>query len=188
VWHKDKTDMSDALGYHDVQNNLPFAVVGVEDDIATGNEISTTVCHEIDEMLVDPFVNRMGPTIGDKQYIIETDDAVEEDGAGPFFPGADGKPIRLSNSVTPAYFISGSPGPWDMAGMLTGPIPDQLPGGYLGWRSVRSGAWGQDVMRKLDGAYSTRSQRAFGRTWRRTQGDASLLAPHPLLLRMGMPT
>jgi hypothetical protein len=186
MWFKDTTGENDALGLHDLQNGIPFAIIGVEDDINSGNEISVTAAHELHEMLVDPFINRMGPTIGDKQYIVETDDAVEADTFGSSRPGLDGKPVRLSNFVLPIYFIPDSQGPWDFAGYLKGPIPSQLPGGYLGWRSVSTGSWGTDMMRENDNVYSTRALRAFGRTWRRTKTDAATLVPHPLLASMGM--
>jgi hypothetical protein len=187
LWFLDEIDEPTALGFHDLANGIPFANVGVNADITSGNEISVTADHELHEMLADPFINRMGPTIGDKQYIIETDDAVEADTFGSSLPGLDGKPVRLSNSVLPAYFIPGSQGPWDLGGYLRGPIPSQLPGGYLGWRSVSTGSWGTDMMRENDNVYSTRALRAFGRTWRRTKTDATLFAPHPLLASMGMP-
>lgn len=188
LWFKDRADEPGALGYHTVLNGIPDGMVGVEDDILSGNEISVTADHEIHETLADPFTNRMGPTIDGRRYIIETDDAVESDIFGRTLPGAQGQPVRLSDSVTPNYFIPGAPGPWDMQGHLTGGCPNMLPGGYLGWLEVTSNQWGTTMKREEDSeAYSARARRAFGRSWMRTKGDAGLLVPHPTLLRMGMP-
>jgi hypothetical protein len=57
---KDKTDLAGAAGYHWTEDGLPVTYVFAKDDMADGQGIdglSSTLSHEVIEMLVDPDVN-----------------------------------------------------------------------------------------------------------------------------------
>ncbi len=170
VWLLDNSDQADALGYHEDETGVPESKIFVEDDMKYGSEISVTISHELLEMLADPKIDRVGPTIDGLQYMVEVGDPVEADLDGPQHGG-----VRLSNFVLPPYYVPGSAGPWDFMGLLKGPCPDMRPGGYLAWRRVSTGEWGSSMMRYEDGTFSQRATKVQGRGARR-----ALAQPAPI--------
>lgn len=87
--------------FHDfTRASGPYAVVGVGGFYAPW---SVSASHELLEMLVDPHAN--GREIADP---VET---VTYDIAG----------VSVSDAVTPAWFMTGSHGPWDLRHQLTAP-------------------------------------------------------------------
>ncbi len=132
----DKMDQPGALGYHTAQHNQPisFCLATPEWDI--------TGCHELDEMTVDPFGNRLSlvrsmPYGTDQvQFLIETDDPIEAQSYA-----IDG--IRCSNFLTPEYYDeSATDGQkYDFLGTLKAPRT-LIEGGYVSY-VFEDGSWGQ---------------------------------------------
>jgi hypothetical protein len=94
----DDADAADALGYHDLtKDGLPISKIFVKTTLAAGEKISTTTCHELAEMLVDPAANLWAQHPNGAMFAYEMCDACEE---SEFL--IDG--IAMSDFVTPAYF------------------------------------------------------------------------------------
>ncbi len=141
----DDSDQAGALGYHEVQQSLPYGLAFARSDIQDGLQPSVTVSHELLEMLVDPWVFSVvtlddgrgtvfGP--GASELAQEVCDAVEDDSLGYHVQN-----VLLSDFVTPAWFgAEGSK--FDFLGHCSKPY-QLLSGGYIGVRHVRAGAWGQ---------------------------------------------
>lgn len=136
VVFKDSLAEDGALGYHTSQHNQPISYC-----LATP-DWDITGCHELDEMTVDPFGNRLSLVrsmpYGDKQvqYLIETDDPIE---AWSYKIGN----IRCSNFLRPEYYDEKAKGEqaYDYLGTLTAPrtLAD---GGYVSY-VFEDGTWGQ---------------------------------------------
>jgi hypothetical protein len=141
----DDSDQAGALGYHEVQGDLPYGLAFAKSDIEDGLQPSVTVSHELLEMLLDPWIfsvvllDHGGGTVfgnGGVMLAEEVCDAVEADNYGYQIDG-----VLVSDFVTPAWF--GSPGTqFDFRGHCTKAY-QLLPGGYLGVRHYRAGQWGQ---------------------------------------------
>jgi hypothetical protein len=140
----DNSDQAGALGYHDVTNEgLPLGKVFAGTDLANGYLVSVTCSHEILEMLADPEINqcvflqrtaRQGLLVG-----YEVCDAVEADNLGYDIDG-----VRVSDFMTPRWFMPGFPGPYDQQGHCTKAL-QVLPGGYISVFDVTKGTGWQQV-------------------------------------------
>ena len=94
------SDQPAALGYHDLVNGLPLAKVFPKLDAQDGANLSTTISHELLEMLADPWLTLAAQTPnGFAAY--EACDPVERDEYD-----IDG--IKVSNFVTPFWYVGGS--------------------------------------------------------------------------------
>jgi hypothetical protein len=134
----DTADQAYVLGYHDITpSGLPVGKVFVETSRANNASISVVTSHEMCEMVVNPFINRMIQDLRHpfRFWISEVCDAVEADEDGYAIEG-----VQVSNFVLPSYFNDLS-GPWDQVGLLTGPLPTLRPGGYLSY--IEHGMWHQ---------------------------------------------
>ena len=123
----DSSDVEGALGYHDMDVNVPMGKIFVKTVQESGESLSTTVSHEVAELLVDPFceslvINNETGTI----YPYEVCDAVEEGS----FDAPNG--IKLSNFVFPEWFEgwNTTAGKYDWLGVLTKPF-ELDKGGYI---------------------------------------------------------
>lgn len=156
VYIKDKSDSEGALGYHYTQEGLPVTYIFAVDDMADGQGIdglSTTISHEIPEMLADSNANLYAEGFyygddGRKHHALvgyEVCDPVEADTYD-----IDG--VKVSNFVFPSWFEPEHPAgtmKHDYLGKLDGPF--QLsPGGYID--AIASGkiitVWGKEARRK----------------------------------------
>jgi hypothetical protein len=152
----DHTDIEDAGGYHVDQNGRVSGKAFWLDAIEANEAPSVDVSHELLEMLADPsagtdptkFVSLGNYRGGGYECLREVCDAVESDALGYTHPGADGKPVPLSDFVLPEYFgghstarVPGLPAEsMDFMGHLTAAAPALLPDGYLGLREP-DGTW-----------------------------------------------
>ena len=135
VW-VDRMDHPGALGYHASQHNQPISFC-----LAT-DEWDITGCHELDEMTVDPFGNRLSlvrsmPYSSDLvQFLIETDDPIEAQN----YKIGD---IRCSNFLTPEYYDEEATEgqKYDFLGTLKAPRT-LIEGGYVSY-VFEDGTWGQ---------------------------------------------
>lgn len=135
VW-MDTMDQPGALGYHTAEHNQPISYCLATDDW------DITGCHELDEMTVDPFGNRLSLVrsmpYGDRQvqFLIETDDPIE---AQSYEIGN----IRCSNFLTPSYYdeevTEGLK--YDFLETLKQPRT-LIEGGYVSY-VFEDGSWGQ---------------------------------------------
>lgn len=134
-------DLGDAAGIHEDKEGQPFALVGF------ANGWALTASHEVCEMLVDPFGNRLmaGPSPkkgqGRVEFLVEVCDPSEDT---PFAYRVNG--IVVSDFYTPNYFD-----PVAAAGVrysFTGAIkfPRQvLKNGYLSWHDPVTDHWFQET-------------------------------------------
>lgn len=143
----DDSDQAGALGYHEeTGGGAPVGYVFVRSDLQAGLQWSTTLSHEILELLADPFVNLT--VVHDKRggsgvmVAYEVADSPEADQWG-YKIGT----VLVSDFVKPAWFgsapITGDPHPYDFMGYCKQPF-QILKGGYQGVRQFsRAGNWGQ---------------------------------------------
>ena len=154
-------NMQGVLGYHDIATNLlPIATIYAADVIADRLSLSVTLFHEIVEALMDEQCNRLIEWDAATCYALEMSDPVEADALGFKING-----VLLSNFVTPAWFIPGASGPYDICRRLTG--PGQIAaGGYVSVRKDGSG-WTQVTAESAPGVqsrikYAHRHRRRIG--------------------------
>ncbi len=166
IWWLGNSDTPGDLGYHENDTGIPEAKIFTEDDMRYGAEISVTTSHELIEMVINPFINRISDMIAGWRYAMEGCDPVEADLDGPIKDG-----FRLSNWIFPNYFVPGSRGPWDFMKLLSGPCPAKRPGGYL--LRTQGGRWSTDAEHRDDGTMSHRASKPFGRTARIAAGSAT---------------
>jgi len=115
----------DEAGVHCDENQQPFALV------TSGPGWSVVASHEILEMLVDPFGNRLvpgeslEPGQGRVEYLVEVADPV-----GVARYKCNG--VTVADFITPRYFdpVGGSGGAYSYTGKVTSPR-EVLSGGYL---------------------------------------------------------
>jgi hypothetical protein len=126
-------DAESALGYHDVGAGVPFALVLAGRTIASGGSWQVVFSHELFELLVDPYNDRAVRGSG-RWWLAEVADPVEAAALAYTLPSASGRPVAISDFITPAWYHTGAPGPYDFAGRLQQPF-QLLPGGYASvWR------------------------------------------------------
>src|SRR2546423_12179300 len=107
------------------------------------------------EMMVNPYLAGMAsvrPKTRTRVYALETADPVE---GAPFVyvrQSASGKPVQISDFVTPAWFRRDSEGPWDFTGATKRPL-QLLQDGYQLW--LHNGNW--------DALYASRGSKVDGR-------------------------
>jgi hypothetical protein len=172
----DSPDCVFCAGYHDVDNGVPYAVVSRLDDW------QLTFTHELWELLVNPYGDRVAivqPKQEKRVYALETADPVEAEKFAYPRPSATGRPVRISDFVTPAWFQRGSVGPWDFTRGTKRPL-QLLEDGYQVY--LKNGAWDAiwaGAAAKVDGRtkaarWNARRATALGR--RRPTGAHALRA------------
>lgn len=93
----DDADSPDDEGWHDIKKNgRPLAHVFVKATLKVGDKVSTTACHELAEMMVDPAANLWSDGPRSTLWAYEVCDPVKED---EFY--IDG--IAMSDFVCPPY-------------------------------------------------------------------------------------
>jgi hypothetical protein len=138
----DDSNVAGALGYHEMTpDGQPIGYAALRTDIEAGESWTTTLSHELLEMLVDPWIDDIvlydnGDGTG-VLYPKEVCDACEADQYGYKITvnGADGKPVDIlvSDFVYPAFFQqnSASGSQYDFQKQISAPF-QVLSGGYLG--------------------------------------------------------
>ena len=107
IYFWDKTDITNALGYHDKNNRgIPFGFVFTELSKEVGENWTVTLSHEALELIADPEVNLLvaGPHPVNRNKIVfhwyEMCDAVQAEA----YKIED---VEVSNFVLPLYFTGG---------------------------------------------------------------------------------
>ena len=127
-------------GQHRDRHNQPYALV------AAGSSWSLIASHEMLEMLVDPFGNRLvaGQSPIDAQgrveFLVEICDPCQGDDFGYTVNG-----VLVSDFYTPNYFdpLQATGVRYSYTGAVTAPR-QVLSGGYLSWREPVAGNWFQE--------------------------------------------
>jgi hypothetical protein len=143
----DDSDQASALGYHETTSEgLPMGKIFARTVMQDNVQWTVTASHELLEMLADPEINltvfvQPTETTG-TLYAYEVCDACEADQYGYSIDGT-----LVSDFVYPAWFetsrTAGST-QFDYASQLQQPVPQLLPGGYIGVFDVGSGSgWRQ---------------------------------------------
>lgn len=152
----DHTDTPGAGGYHTDDNGRVSGKVFAADAIEAGESWTVDATHELGEMSVNP-------TAGNdlSQYVVLQDrygldclpeicDAVEGDQWAYEHPSADGKLVKVSAMVTPAYFFRPNIGgmkpdqyAFPASVPLDKPAPALLQDGYLGLYDPSTGRYSQ---------------------------------------------
>lgn len=126
----DDADQAGALGYHDVEDGeRPIGFVFAKTSMDYGYDWQITFSHEFAEMLMDPYIMRCEQATNTRFYALELCDPVEADDLS-YTITANGTKVRVSDFVTPMWFVPGSEGPkYDHLGHCTKPL-EVLDGGY----------------------------------------------------------
>jgi hypothetical protein len=136
----DNSDQADALGYHDISPaGKPLGKAFAKSDLDSGLEPSTTISHELLEMLADPDIN-LAAQVDELIYAYEVCDPCEADDFGYRIDG-----VLVSDFVTPEWFAPTAKvaGPYDFRKKIAKPL-GLLHGGYLQYLDLRSsGGWQQ---------------------------------------------
>jgi hypothetical protein len=155
----DNSDQAGALGYHDLTDEgLPAGKSFAGTDIQAGNSWTSTVSHELLEMLADPDVNLCAFAQKDGGgmllYAYEVCDACEADSAGYNIDG-----VLVSDFVYPAWFESfRKPGsvPFDYRSLIAQPF-QLLADGYISqFDTSNTDGWTQASGQRL-GRYAMRA-------------------------------
>lgn len=153
----DDTDHAGALGFHDITPaGLPQAKIFARTILKEKLSVSSTMSHEILEMLADPWGNLLTFDITrasriDRLYTREICGAVEEQSLGytiavdcPFTKKTH--IVIVSDFVTPNWFMPGFPADkYDFMDHLEGPMPTLAPGGYIGYYDLVTRQWARLV-------------------------------------------
>jgi hypothetical protein len=134
-------DLGDAAGIHEDKEGQPFALVRY--DYGWG----LTASHEVCEMLVDPFGNRMTagqspkPGQGRVEFLVEVCDPSEDT---PYAYRVNG--ILVSDFYTPNYFdpLASPSVRYSFTGAIKNPR-QILKGGYISWHDPISDHWFQET-------------------------------------------
>ena len=132
-------DDPSAAGYHTDKHHQPYALVQLDDSWPL------TCSHEMCEMLVDPFGNRLmvGDSIkkgqGRVKYLVEVCDPSEDASYGYTVNG-----VLLSDFYTPQYFdpVHSPATRYSFTGAITKPREIKK-GGYLSWYDPQTKKWYQ---------------------------------------------
>jgi hypothetical protein len=135
----EQIDDPEAAGYHDDKHHQPYAMVQLE------NGWPLTCSHEMCEMLVDPFGNRLvasnsiKKSQGRVKYLVEVCDPSEDASFGYSVNG-----VLLSDFYTPNYFdpVSSAATRYSFTGAIKKPREIKK-GGYLSWYDPQTRKWWQ---------------------------------------------
>jgi hypothetical protein len=134
-------DLGDAAGIHEDKEGQPFALIKYD------KGWSLTASHEMCEMLVDPFGNRLMPgqspmpKQGRVEFLVEVCDPSEDT---PFAYRVNG--IVVSDFYTPNYFdpVAATGVRYSFTGAIKAPR-QVLKNGYLSWHDPVSDHWFQET-------------------------------------------
>jgi hypothetical protein len=105
-------------GFHNTSNGQPRAVIMLGGVTRAG--WTSAFAHELVEMLVDPYINRLYEQSPGHQSVIEVCDPVQRTQLGY-------KGIALADFVLPAWYRTGTQGPWDYERTLVRPLQYDWP-------------------------------------------------------------
>jgi hypothetical protein len=132
----DKGPVKGALAYHDLVNGVPVSIVYAGTSRYYGYSWTVALTHELWEQLADipageGAVSTMQAPDG-TIWAQEVADPVESDEDAYTRPGADGKPVLISDFITEKWFGALTSGPYDFANHIQKPLVVDK-GGYAQW-------------------------------------------------------
>jgi hypothetical protein len=132
----DKGPVRGALAYHELVNGVPDSIVYVGTSRYYGFAWSVCLTHELWEQLADVpagagAVSTMQDPTG-RIWAQEIADPVESDADAYPRPGANGRPVLISDFVTQKWFGALTEGPYDFANHVQQPLQIDK-GGYAQW-------------------------------------------------------
>lgn len=137
----DKGNVPGALAYHEMVNGAADSIVFAGTSKYFGFSWTVGFTHELWEMLVEPPAGTGAvDTVQDGGGLVwakEIADPVESDADGYNRPGANGKPIRISDFITEKWFGAAVNGPFDFMDHIQAPEKVDK-GGYAQWWSGSS--------------------------------------------------
>lgn len=126
----DDSDVQGALGYHEfTPDGRPISYVFAKTAKTYGYDWQITTTHELAEMLMDPWIMRAEQTGNARFHALELCDPVEKESFAYTITAGGYPPVRVSDFVTPNWFVPGSTGKFDHRGYCTAPL-QILDGGY----------------------------------------------------------
>ncbi|MCX4820469.1 hypothetical protein OG883_11235 [Streptomyces sp. NBC_01142] len=134
-------DVPDAAGFHHDENGQPFSL------IEFGDSWSLTASHEMLEMLVDPWGNRLVPGKSPKpdqglvEFLVEVADPSEDAEFGYTVNGMLVSDFYTQNFYDPVVTTGTR---YSFGGHISEPR-QVLPGGYLSWREPITDHWWQQT-------------------------------------------
>jgi hypothetical protein len=130
---EDDADCGGCLGYHDVIGGRPTSRVFARTSALDNESWQLVFSHELEEMLVDPWVNRLAEW-GGRTWLVEVSDPCE---SGLYAYFVDG--VAISDFITPRWYDRSLPGRFDFTGRFrrAGQVGQH---GYASYRDP--GAWG----------------------------------------------
>ena len=162
----DDPTQANALGYHDLAKVQPVGFVFVKLAIQYEGTWTITGSHEVIELLVDPDINSLadGLSILGRPCVAALEPADMVEGDWYVINGT-----KVSNWVTPAYFLPSQPAgtKTDFMGTLKGrPWPALTSGGYTSY-ATSIGIW-QQIYGQTTAAHLI-DPPPFGRRYRRIE-------------------
>jgi hypothetical protein len=132
----DKGPVKGALAYHELVNGVPDSIIYAGTSRYYGYSWSVALTHELWEQLADVpagagAVSTMQGSDG-TIWAQEVADPVESDADAYTRPGADGRPVLISDFVTQKWFGALTSGPYDFANHIQQPLQIDK-GGYAQW-------------------------------------------------------
>lgn len=136
-----KGNVPGALAYHELVNGVPDSIIYVGTAKYYGYSWTVGFTHELWEQLADPGLVHAAQAPDGVLWAQEIADPVESDADGYNRPGANGKPVRISDFVTEKWFGALTTGPYDFANHVQTPLQIDK-GGYaqywtgIGWAII----------------------------------------------------
>jgi len=132
----DKGPVRGALAYHELLNGVPDAIIYTGVSKFYGYAWTVGFTHELWELLADipagaGAVDTMQDSLG-TIWAKEIADPVESDADAYTRPGANGRPVLISDFVTEKWFGALTSGPYDFAEHVQKPLVIDK-GGYAQW-------------------------------------------------------
>lgn len=132
----DKGPVKGAIAYHELVNGAPDSIIYVGTCKYYGYSWSVGFTHELWEQLADipagaGSVDAVQDSTG-RIWAKEIADPVESDADGYDRPGANGKPVRISDFITEKWFGALTSGPYDFMEHIQAPLVIDK-GGYAQW-------------------------------------------------------
>lgn len=137
----DTSDQAGAAGYHQTNSGEPIGYAFAKTTQDAGMNPSVTISHEILEIIGDALIDQANQWSDLPNAIFlaqELCDPVEDDSLA-----YDKRGVKVSDFVTPAYFIPQSNGPWDFRQALHEPNTLATGGYQLVWDPTNG--WQQNL-------------------------------------------
>lgn len=132
----DKGPVRGALAYHELVNGVPDSIVYTGVSKFYGFAWTVGLTHELWEQLADPGLVHAAQSTDGTIWAQEIADPVESDADAYTRPGADRKPVLISDFVTEKWFGALTSGPYDFANHIQQPLQIDKGGYAQFWNGI----------------------------------------------------